>query len=129
MIVIGPISTTFDVVTFAALLLLFQADETLFRTGWFLESLVTQILMIFAVRTRRHLFASRPHRAVAALAFGTATLTLALPFLPGISEWFEFVDPPAAYFAFLLAVVATFLVVTELVKRAFYAHMGRMPTG
>jgi Mg2+-importing ATPase len=122
MIVIGPISTTFDVVTFAALLLLFQADETLFRTGWFLESLVTQILMIFAVRTRRHLFASRPHRAVAALAFSTAALTLALPFLPGISQWFEFVDPPAAYFAFLLAVVATFLVVTELVKRAFYAR-------
>jgi P-type Mg2+ transporter len=125
MIVIGPISTMFDLVTFAVLLLLFQADVALFRTGWFVESLVTQILMIFAVRTRRHLFASRPHRAVAGLAFGTAALTIALPFLPGISQWFEFVHPPAAYFAFLLAVVAAFLVTTELVKRIFYAQMGR----
>jgi len=124
MIVIGPISTIFDVVTFAVLLVLFQVDVALFRTGWFVESLVTQILMIFAVRTRRHLFASRPHWVVAALAFGTAALSLALPFLPGISQWFEFVRPPAAYFGFLLALVAAFLVTTELVKRIFYAHIG-----
>jgi Mg2+-importing ATPase len=129
MIVMGPISTVFDVATFAALLLVFQAGEVLFRTGWFVESLVTQILMIFAVRTRRHLFASKPHRAVAALAFGTAALTLALPFLPGIGRWFEFVHPPAGYFAFLSAVVAGFLVMTELVKRAFYAWMARTPDG
>jgi len=124
MIVMGPVSTAFDVITFSVLLLLFHADEAFFRTGWFLESLVTQILMIFAVRTRRHLFASRPHRAVTALALGTAALTLALPFLPGIGRWFEFVHPPATYFAFLLAVVAAFLVTTEWVKRVFYARLG-----
>jgi Mg2+-importing ATPase len=127
MIVMGPISTIFDVATFAVLLLLFQADEALFRTGWFVESLVTQILMIFAVRTRRSLFASRPHRAVAGLAVATAALTLALPFLPAVGRWFEFVHPPAGYFAFLAAVVAAFLVMIELVKRAFYARMSRMP--
>jgi P-type Mg2+ transporter len=55
MIVMGPISTIFDVVTFALLLLLLRANEALFRTGWFVESLVTQILMIFPVRTRRHI--------------------------------------------------------------------------
>ena len=125
MIVIGPISTLFDVATFAVLLLFFHATETFFRTGWFVESLVTQILMIFAVRTRRSLFASRPHRAVVGLAVGTAALTLALPFLPAIGRWFEFVYLPASYFAFLLAVVAAFLVMTELVKRAFYARMAR----
>jgi len=124
MIVMGPISTVFDVITFAVLLRLFHADEAFFRTGWFIESLVTQILMIFAVRTRRHLFASRPHRAVTTLAFGAAALTLALPYLPVIGQWFEFVHPPAAYFAYLLAVVAAFLVTTELVKRVFYARMG-----
>jgi Mg2+-importing ATPase len=83
--------------------------------------------MIFAVRTRRHLFASRPHRVVVTLAFGAAALTLALPFLPEIGHWFEFVYPPATYFVFLLAVVAGFLVSTELVKRAFYARMTRTP--
>jgi Mg2+-importing ATPase len=123
MIVIGPISTLFDVATFAVLLLFFHATENFFRTGWFVESLVTQILMIFAVRTRRSLFASRPQRLVVGLALGTAALTLALPFLPVIGRWFEFVYLPASYFAFLLVIVAAFLVVTELVKRAFYARM------
>jgi Mg2+-importing ATPase len=122
MIVIGPISTVFDVITFAVLLRVFHADEAFFRTGWFVESLVTQILMIFAVRTRRHLFASQPHRAVTLLAFGAAALTPALPFLPVIGQWFEFVHPPAAYYGYLLAVVAGFLVTTELVKRLFYAR-------
>jgi len=125
MIVIAPISTLFDVATFALLLLYFHATETFFRTGWFVESLATQILMIFAVRTRRGMFASRPHRAVVGLAIGTAVLTLALPFLPEIGQWFEFVYLPASYFAFLLAVTAAFLVMTELVKRAFYACMAR----
>lgn len=123
MIVIGPISTVFDVATFAVLLLIFHAGEDSFRTGWFIESLVTQILMIFSVRTRRHLFSSRPHRIVALLAFGTVALTLALPFLPGIGAWFAFVHPPAAYYVFLVAIVATFLVATELAKRFFYARI------
>ena len=127
MIVMGPISTVFDLLTFAALLLVFHANEAFFRTGWFVESLVTQILMIFAVRTRRHLFASRPHRAVAGLAFGTVALTLALPFLPVIGKWFQLVHLPASYFAFLFVVVATFLVATELVKRVFFARMARNP--
>jgi P-type Mg2+ transporter len=136
MLVMGPVSTLFDVITFFALLMLLHANEAFFRTGWFVESLVTQILMIFAVRTRRSLFASRPHRAVTGLAFATAALTLALPFLPGISQWFEFVRPPTIYFAFLLVVVAGFLVTIELAKRIFFAHMvrrseddGRRPQG
>lgn len=125
MIVMGPISTVFDVATFAVLLLAFHSGEAFFRTGWFVESLVTQILMIFTVRTRRHLFASMPHRAVVALAMLTAALTLALPFLPIVGQWFEFVRPPAVYYVFLLVVVAAFLTTTELAKRAFFAHMGR----
>ena len=48
-----------------------------------------------------------------------------MPFLPVIGQWFEFMHPPAAYFAYLLAVVAAFMVTTELVKRVFYARMGR----
>jgi hypothetical protein len=64
------------------------------------ESLVTQILMIFAVRTRRHIFARRPHRAVVGLAIGTTVLTFALPSFRGLGRWLEFVPPPAPYFAF-----------------------------
>lgn len=123
MIVMGPVSTLFDVATFAVLLLAFQANEGLFRTGWFLESLVTQILMIFAVRTRRNLFASRPHIAVVALAAGGAAFTLALPFLPGVGGWFQFVQPPGLYFVFLAAAAAAFLAVIEIAKRVFYARL------
>jgi Mg2+-importing ATPase len=123
MLIMGPISTIFDVLTFAALTLWLHADVALFRTGWFLESLATQILMIFAVRTRRHMFASHPHRAVVVLAFSTVVLALSLPFLPMISQWFQFVKPPLVYLAFLLGVIVAFLVVTELMKRLFYARM------
>jgi Mg2+-importing ATPase len=122
MLVIGPISTLFDVLTFGVLLLLFRATEAQFRTGWFIESLVTQILMIFAVRTRRHLFASRPHPAVVLLAVGSAALTLALPFLP-VRVWFEFVAPTETYYLFLAIVVFGFLITVEVVKRVFYAHL------
>src|SRR5450759_4380939 len=117
MLVMGPVSTVFDMLTFAMLLLVFHAGEAFFRTGWFVESLVTQILMIFAVRTRRSLFASRPQSLVPALAIGGAALTLALPFLPIVSSWFQFVRSPALYFAFLAVVVAGFLATIEVVKR------------
>jgi Mg2+-importing ATPase len=125
MIVMGPISTLFDLVTFAVLLLGFHAGEALFRTGWFVESLVTQILMIFAVRTRRSLFASHPARTVTGLALGASAFALALPFLPGLGRWFQFVHPPLGYFGFLAAIVAGFLLTTELVKRLFYRHFAR----
>ncbi len=127
MLVLGPVSTAFDVLTFGVLLWGFHAGEALFRTGWFVESLLTQILVVFAVRTRRHLFASRPHPAVAGLALGTGALAVALPFLPGIAGWFDFVPLPAAYFAYLLAATGAFLVVTELVKRAFYHWAAPVP--
>jgi Mg2+-importing ATPase len=123
MIVMGPTSSMFDMITISGLLFLFHADVAFFRTGWFVETLATQILWIFAVRTRRHFFASRPHPAVASLAFGAATLTIALPFLPGIGRWFEFVHPPASYFPFLFAVIVAFVMTTEMVKRFFYAHV------
>jgi P-type Mg2+ transporter len=122
MLVIGPISTLFDVMTFGVLLLLFRATETQFRTGWFIESLVTQILMIFAVRTRHHLFASRPHVAVTLLALASVALTLALPFLP-MGVWFEFVAPTWSYYLFLALVVLGFLITVEAVKRLFYARL------
>jgi P-type Mg2+ transporter len=123
MLVMGPVSTVFDLITFVVLLFVLQVDVLQFRTGWFIESLITQLLMIFAVRTRRHLFGSRPHALVAALALGASALTVALPFLP-IGAWFEFVVPVTPYFGFLFLAVLGFLFLVEAVKRAFYAHAG-----
>jgi P-type Mg2+ transporter len=122
MLVMGPISTVFDMLTFGVLMLLFQTGVTQFRTGWFIESLVTQILMVFSVRTRRHLFATRPHIAVTLLAIGAAALTVALPFLR-VGAWFQFVAPPWSYYLFLALVVVGFLITVEAVKRIFYTHL------
>jgi Mg2+-importing ATPase len=123
MLLIGSISTMFDLATFGALVFIFQADQALFRTGWFIESLVTQILMIFAVRTNRLMFASRPHNFVAALAIFFSMLTIALPFLP-LSAWFNFVAPPPLYFVFLLVAVLGYLAMIECTKRVVYGSDG-----
>jgi len=101
--------------------------DTIMNAGNRAKSLVTQILMIFAVRTRRRLFASRPGLGVAVLAAGAVAFTLALPVLP-LGAWFGLVAPPVRYFAALLPVVAGFLVATELAKRLFYARLlGKQP--
>ena len=122
MLLMGPVSTAFDMVTFFVLIALFHAGVVFFRTGWFVESLITQTLMIFAVRTRRSLFASRPHPAVTALAFGLSALTLLLPLTP-LGAWFHFAPPPLAYYGFLAAAVIGFLIAVEGAKRFFYARL------
>lgn len=123
MLAIAPVSMLCDLITFGVLCLVLHADMLQFRSGWFIGSLVTQILMIFSVRTHRHLFRSRPHPIVTGLALGTSALTLALPFLP-IGAWFEFVALPIApYYGFLIIAVTGFLITIEVVKRAFYARM------
>jgi Mg2+-importing ATPase len=122
MLVMGPISTVFDLITFAVLLFLFHAGIAFFRTGWFVESLVTQILMVFSVRTRRKLFLSRPQGVVTALALGAAVLTIAFPYL-SVGRWFEFVHLPTPYFGFLVLALAGFLIMIEGVKQLFYARL------
>ena len=121
MIVMGPISSIFDFLTFFALLWLFNADETLFHTGWFVESVVTQVLVIFAIRTWRPLFASRPHRLLAGLSIGTAALALVLPLTP-VAGILGFVAPPPTFYLFLLGAVGAYLVLVEIAKRAFVRH-------
>jgi P-type Mg2+ transporter len=69
MLVFGPLSSLFDFLTFYVLLRVFGADEVLFHTGWFIESLATQVLVVFAIRTRRSLLRSRPHMFLGSLAF------------------------------------------------------------
>jgi Mg2+-importing ATPase len=122
MLVIGPISSLFDVLTFYILLHVFEAGERLFQTGWFVESLCTQVLVIFVIRTRK-LFRSRPAPALTAAALGTAVLAAVLPFTP-IGSYFGFVALPARFYAMLGALVLAYLVLVELTKRLYYRHFG-----
>jgi Mg2+-importing ATPase len=116
---LGPVSSLFDFLTFYVLLALFQAHEALFRTGWFIESLATQVLVIFVIRTRASPFASRPHPALAAIAIAVVALAVALPFTP-LAAPLGFVAPPPAFLAVLALLVTAYLVLAQLVKRAFY---------
>ena len=119
MLVMGPVSSLFDFLTFYLLLAVFQAGEALFHTGWFIESLATQVLVIFLIRSRRSPFRSRPSPWLAACALGVVALAAALPFTPAAAR-LGFVPPPALFFALLLGLVAAYLGCVEAAKRWFY---------
>ncbi len=120
--VIGPVSSLFDFLTFYVLLAVLHADEALFQTGWFIESLATQVLVIFVIRTRRSPLASRPHPALVATSLGVLLVALALPFT-ALGTFFGFRPLPGGYFAILALLVAAYLVLVEAVKRLFYLHL------
>ncbi|MGA8902361.1 HAD-IC family P-type ATPase, partial [Bradyrhizobium sp.] len=120
MLVFGPISSIFDFLTFYVLLYLFGAGETLFQTGWFIESITTQVLVVFAIRTRRPLFLSKPHLFLAAMAFGVIAVATALPLLPVVGQWLGFVAPPPLFFVFLIGATVAYLAIVEITKRIFY---------
>ncbi|MCU1536793.1 MAG: Mg(2+) transport ATPase, P-type [Humibacillus sp.] len=124
----GPISSLFDFVTFAVMLGVFDAGTDLFRTGWFVESLATQTLVIFAIRTRRSPFTrSRPSRALLASTLSVVAIGIALPLSP-FSHALGFVPLPAGFFLALVAMVVAYLVLIEVSKRLFFAEpQGRVP--
>jgi len=130
MLVIGPISSLFDFLTFYVMLSVLQADEKLFQTGWFVESLCTQVLVIFIIRTRGNPLASRPHPLLMAASLGVVAAAILLPFT-SLGAYFGFVPPPARFYAILGVMVLAYLFLVEMAKRGFYrwavARMGRQP--
>ncbi|WP_244592243.1 cation transporting ATPase C-terminal domain-containing protein [Azospirillum palustre] len=122
MLVLGPVSSLFDFLTFYALLHLFNADEALFQTGWFVESLATQVLVIFVIRTRRSPWLSRPNAILAGLSLGAAAVGALLPLTP-LASFFGFVVPPTSFYLFLVAAVVTYLVLVEIIKQVFFRYV------
>ncbi|MCW7482347.1 magnesium-translocating P-type ATPase [Leptospira kanakyensis] len=119
MLTIGPISSAFDFLTFYVMLTLLQTNETLFQTGWFVESLCTQVLVIFIIRTRGNPIKSRPNRILAIVSFSIAAIGALLPFT-AIGSYFGLVPPPMEFYAILASMVVIYLIVVESVKRMFY---------
>ena len=116
MVVIGPISSVYDVLTFGVMLFLFHASEELFHTGWFVESLATQTLVLFVIRTAGNPLRSRPSWPLAVTTIGLVVVGALLPYSP-LARLLGFVPLPASFFGFLAAVSATYLVLVEGVKR------------
>ena len=124
MLVLGPISSAFDFLTFFVLLKVFHANEKLFQTGWFIESLCTQVLVIFIIRTRGRWWRSRPHPLLLATSLAVVATAIALPFT-SLGHFLGFVPPPASFFGILAAMVLAYLLVAEGAKRAFYRWVAR----
>ena len=118
MLVLGPISSVFDLLTFAALIGLFGANASLFQTGWFMESLATQTLVVFVIRTRGAPWRNRPHPLLTSLTLIAVAIGLILPLSP-LGPVFGFVVPPLSFAAFLVVTVAAYLGVVAAVRYRF----------
>jgi Mg2+-importing ATPase len=119
MLVLGPVSSVFDFLTFGLLLLVFHADQALFQTGWFIESLATQVLVIFVLRTRRNPLRSRPHPLLATTSVAVVVIAVVLPFTP-LGAWFGFAPPSADFLLAIAGLTVSYLLLAQSAKWAFY---------
>ena len=115
MIAIGPISSIFDFLTFYILLAVFRSSESFFHTGWFVESLATQTLVLFVIRTAGRPWSNRPSLPLASTTILIVIAGLVVPFSP-LARPLGFVPLPASFFVFLAAAVISYLILVELVK-------------
>ena len=123
-LVFGPISSVFDFITFFILLFVFTADAALFQTAWFVESICTQTLVIFVIRTRVvPFYHSRPSRLLIASTVLILAVACILPFTI-VGSLFGFIPLPASFFVVLAVLVIGYIAIVELVKRWFYKRYG-----
>jgi len=129
MLVFGPLSSIFDFLTFIVMLFVFQAPipqfQAQFQAAWFTESLCTQTLVVFVIRTRRiPFFKSRPSRLLLVSSLGVVVAALILPFTP-LGDLFGFMPPPALFYVILAVLIAAYLLLVETAKRWFMRRFSR----
>jgi Mg2+-importing ATPase len=122
MLILGPVSSIFDFLVFFILLRVFHAGAAMFHTGWFIESMATQVLVIFVIRTRGNPFKSRPNTWIVATSLAVVAVALVLPFIPA-GVHLGFVAPPPFFFLILTGIVVAYLLAVEVIKRWFYRHL------
>jgi Mg2+-importing ATPase len=115
MLIIGPVSSLYDFLTFFVLLRVFHFGEVPFHTGWFLESLATQTLVLFVIRTAGRPWANRPSVPLVVTTLLVVAIGMALPYT-GAAETLGLEALPASYFLFLAVAVGTYLTIVEIVK-------------
>lgn len=121
MLLFGLLSSVFDYVTFGLLLWLMHADEPTFQTGWFTESVVSAVLIVWIVRTRLPFFRSKPGNYLIAATVFILILVLILPFTT-LASWFALTTLPIKFYGWITVVILIYLLTTESVKRLFYRH-------
>ena len=115
----GPVSSIFDFATFGVLMLLLHAGAAEFRTGWFIESILSASGIVLVIRTRRPFLKSKPSWQLAATTAAVAVATLVLPYTP-LGALMRLVPLPARFFGPLAAILALYVLTAEFAKRLFY---------
>ena len=113
--VMGPLSSAFDLLTFGVLFLIFHTTPEVFRTSWFVESIATQTLVVFVIRTRGRPWRDTPNPVLTITTLGALAIALLIPYSP-VGTWFGFQAPPATLTATLAAIVIVYLACAELFK-------------
>jgi P-type Mg2+ transporter len=124
MIVFGLISSVFDLLTFATLLLVFHADEAAFQTTWFIISLLTELAVVLVLRTHRPTFRSMPSRVLLWTTVVMSLVALSIPFLGPLTSTFGFVRLSAREMGSVLVILAGYIAATEGAKAWFYRRHG-----
>jgi Mg2+-importing ATPase len=123
MLYIGPISSLFDFLTFYVLLRVFHASEPQFHTGWFVESLMTQTLVLFVIRTAKNPLQSRPSGLLIATCLAVVAIGIYLPF-SSFASALGFTPMPASYFAYLSGATLVYLLIVQAAKGRIFRQAG-----
>lgn len=121
MLVFGLLSSVFDYLTFATLLFLLHADPAQFRTGWFMESVISASTIVLAIRTNKSILHSKPSRALLFTTITIAIITMLLPYTP-LAGLLGFQPLPVKFLLVLAAIVGIYILCVESVKKVFYRH-------
>jgi P-type Mg2+ transporter len=119
MITFGLVSSVFDYLTFGLLLLVLRANETQFRTGWFLESVISASIIVLVIRSRKPFFKSRPGKYLLIATLTIVLVTLILPFTP-LGKVFGFAPLAFSTYMLLLLIVVIYIIAAEITKSIFY---------
>ena len=129
MIVFGLVSSAFDLLTFAVLLLVFRAGEATFQTSWFMISLLTELSVVLVLRTHGPALGARPSRLLLWSTITVGIATFALPYLGSLSSVFGFVPLPAPLIGAVVSIVVGYIVATEATKTWFFRSEERRRLG
>jgi P-type Mg2+ transporter len=127
MLTVGPVSSVFDFLTFFIMLKVFHAGEALFHTGWFIESMATQVLVIFIIRTQRNPLKNRPNRWLVIASLTVLAAAVLVPLTP-LAAYLGFVAPPPLFFVLLPVMVLAYLFSVEGAKHLFYRYFAEVRT-
>jgi len=119
MLTFGLISSIFDYLTFGVLLFVLHATADQFRTGWFMESVISASIIVLVIRSRRPFFKSRPGKYLLVATMAVVAAALIFPFTP-LAKIFGFVPLPMSFLMLLAIIIGLYILTAELAKKIFY---------